>query len=155
MTELIQDNPWVAWAALAVLLAVLEVLGLDLVLLMLAVGAAVAAVASAVGAPFWLCMVVFVAVSAALLTLARPPIVARLHAGPTVRSGTSGLVGGRAIALTVVDERDGRVRLAGEEWSARAAERGSVIQPDADVLVVAIDGATAVVTPDPDPRKGP
>lgn len=155
MTEMIQDNPWVVWAALAVVLAVLEVLGLDLVLLMLAIGAGVAAVASAAGAPTWLCIVIFVVASTALLLLARPPIVARLHAGPTVRSGTSGLVGRRAVALTAVDERDGRVRLAGEEWSARTAERDLVIDPDADVVVVAIDGATAVVQPDPDPRKGP
>jgi len=155
VTELIQDNPWVAWAALAVVLAVLEVLGLYLVLLMLAVGAAVASVASAAGAPLWACVLIFVAVSTLLLGLARPPIVARLHDGPTVRSGAPGLVGRRAVTLTAVDERDGRVRLAGEEWSARTAERGTVLDPDVDVVVVAIDGATAVVSPDPDPRKGP
>jgi len=152
---MIQDHPWVVWAALAVVLAVLEVLGLDLVLLMLAVGAGVAALASAAGVPLWASIVVFVVVSAMLLWLARPPIVARLHAGPTLHSGASGLVGRRALTLTTVDDRDGRVRLAGEEWSARTGERDLVVAPDTDVVVVAIDGATAVVQPEPDPRKGP
>ncbi len=155
MIDLVRDEPWVAWVALAVVLAALEVLGLDLVLLMLAIGAGVAAVASALGAPLWLCIVVFGVVSVALLWFARPPIVARLHAGPTIVTGTSGLVGRRAVVLTAVDERDGRVRLAGEEWSARTADVGTRIDPDADVVVVAIDGATAVVRPDPTTRREP
>ena len=155
MIDLVRDEPWVAWVALAVVLAALEVLGLDLVLLMLAIGAGVAAVASALGAPLWLCIVVFGVVSVALLWFARPPIVARLHAGPTIVTGTSGLVGRRAVVLTAVDERDGRVLLAGEEWSARTADVGTRIDPDADVVVVAIDGATAVVRPDPTTRREP
>jgi membrane protein implicated in regulation of membrane protease activity len=45
-----------------------------------------------------------------------------------------------------VDSGDGgRIKLAGEIWSARALETGRVFDPGTQVDVVEIDGATAVV----------
>ena len=48
--------------------------------------------------------------------------------------------------LAEVSEDGGRVKLAGEEWSARSLEPGAVFAVGAPVSVVSIDGATAVVT---------
>ena len=91
-----------------------------------------------------------------------------LSTTPDMRTNASALIGREATALTVIDERGGRVRLGGEEWSARLAEarpavpppaqRGYAapvqalpgptrIEPGTDVRVTAIDGAIAVVAP--------
>ena len=46
-----------------------------------------------------------------------------------------------------VTGRDGRVRIGGEEWTARAIDDSLVIPAGATVDVLQIDGATAVVYP--------
>jgi len=54
------------------------------------------------------------------------------------------LVGRDAVALVPVTTRTGRIKLNGEVWSARTRE-GEVAE-DAYATVVAIEGATAIVT---------
>lgn len=146
MIEWLSEHAWVAWIGIAVVLAVVELMSLDLVLLMFALGALAAAVAAGFGAPVWVAMAVFVLVSMPLLFLVRPPMVARLHAGPTLTSGHDVLVGRLAVVAEPVDARNGRVRLAGELWSARAESHDAVFDTGTEVVVTRIDGATAIVT---------
>ncbi|RYJ07203.1 MAG: NfeD family protein, partial [Actinomycetales bacterium] len=87
MIDWFSDHAWVTWVGIAVLLAVAELLSLDLVLLMFAVGALGAAVVAGLGGPLWLAIAVFAVVVVALLTLVRPPLVEKLHAGPTLQVG--------------------------------------------------------------------
>jgi membrane protein implicated in regulation of membrane protease activity len=47
--------------------------------------------------------------------------------------------------LQQVDDSGGRVRIGGEEWSARAYMEGQVLEPGTRVEVAQIDGATALV----------
>jgi membrane protein implicated in regulation of membrane protease activity len=61
------------------------------------------------------------------------------------RTGTAALVGRKAVVLRRVDSQGGRIRIGGEEWSARPYLDGTVIEPGAPVEVVEIDGATALV----------
>jgi membrane protein implicated in regulation of membrane protease activity len=147
MIEWLAENAWVTWVGVGVLLAVAELLSLDLVLLMFGLGALAAAVASAAGAPFWAALIVFAAVSVSLLSFARPPIVARLHAGPTLTTGHDALVGRTAVVLEPVGPHGGRITLASEVWSARTDEDGPALGPGLEVVVTRIDGATAVITP--------
>lgn len=144
MTEWLSDNAWVAWVGVAVLLAVAELMSLDLVLVMFALGALAGAVAAALGAPFWLGLLVFGVVTVGLLYFARPAMARRLHDGPTLVTGVHNLVGHQGVVLEPVDQLSGRVDLAGEVWSARH-EGDQPIQPGARVVVTRIDGATAVV----------
>jgi membrane protein implicated in regulation of membrane protease activity len=146
MIDWIQDHPAATWLGLAVVLAVVEILSLDLVLLMFALGAVAAAIAAGFGAPLWLAILVFTVVSVAFLYFVRPPIVERLHAGPTLMTGHAALVGRSGVVLEPVDGRNGRIQLAGEVWSARAAEEHQAFETGTEVLVTRIDGATAVVT---------
>jgi membrane protein implicated in regulation of membrane protease activity len=44
-----------------------------------------------------------------------------------------------------VDGRDGRIKLAGEIWSARAFDGDSQFEPGQTVYVLEIEGATALV----------
>lgn len=145
MTDWIQDNAWASWVGLATVLAVVEMLSLDLVLLMFAVGALAAAVAAGFGLSSVVTIPLFAIVSLLLLFLVRPSIVAKLHAGPTLTTGHANLIGLAAVVVEPVDERNGRVQLRGELWSARAVD-GLAFDTGAEVTVTRIDGATAVVT---------
>ena len=113
MIDWLIDHLWVTWVGVAVVLAVVELMSLDLVLLMFALGALGAAVAAGLGGPVWLTLLVFAVVSTALLFLVRPPLVERLHAGPTLQTGHQNLVGRDALVIEPVDSRSGRVQLAG------------------------------------------
>jgi membrane protein implicated in regulation of membrane protease activity len=140
----IGDNEWTLWTGLALILGIIETTTLDLVFLMLAVGAAGGAVVAAVGAPFLVQALAAIAVSVGMLGVVRPIAKRHLHQPITERTGVAALVGRRAIVLERVDGTGGRVKLAGEVWSARSYD-GSVIEAGASVDVVEIQGATALV----------
>jgi membrane protein implicated in regulation of membrane protease activity len=142
------DHSWVGWFSLALLLGIAEMMSLDLVLLMVGLGAAGGGIAALLSAPFWLALLVAIVVSAATLTLVRPPMVARLHRGTELRTGHAALEGATAVVVDEVSELSGRVKLSGELWSARAYDPTEVIVPGTKVRVFSIDGATAVVHPD-------
>ena len=95
MIDWIKDNAWAAWLGLASVLAIVEMLSLDLVLLMFAVGALGAAIAAGLGAPVWIALPVFAIVSVLLLFLVRPPVVNKLHAGPTLTTDRKSVVVGK------------------------------------------------------------
>jgi membrane protein implicated in regulation of membrane protease activity len=61
------------------------------------------------------------------------------------RTGTDALVGRKALVIRTVDQNGGRVRIGGEEWSARAYLDGQVLDEGASVDVIQIEGATALV----------
>ena len=61
------------------------------------------------------------------------------------RTGTDALVGRKAVVLRPVDAMGGRIRIGGEEWSARAYLDGESFAEGARVEVVKIEGATALV----------
>ena len=142
--EWIGDNEWSLWAGLSLILAIIEKTTLDLVFLMLAAGAAAGAGAALLGLPVLVQSLVAIGVSAAMLGVGRPIAKRHLHQPIAERTGVAALVGRRAVVLERVDGTGGRVKLAGEVWSARSYD-GSVIEPGANVDVVEIQGATALV----------
>ena len=137
---------WVIWAIVAVGLAIGEILTPGLFFLgPVALAAVAGAVAAAVGGAVWLQLVVFIAASAASLGVLRPIARAHLHMPAAIRTGTAALEGAPAIVLQRVDGDGGRVRIGGEEWSARAYMPDQVIEPGTRVEVMKIEGATALV----------
>lgn len=134
----------VVWLVAGFLLIAAEVLTGGFVLIMLGVGALVAAGFAALSAPAWLEVAVFAGVSVALTTVARPVLKRRLHT-TQVRTNVEALVGDKAIVVSRVDARGGRIKLRGELWSARAFDETAVIEPGQAVTVMTISGATAVV----------
>jgi membrane protein implicated in regulation of membrane protease activity len=89
--------------------------------------------------------VVFAVVSAAMVGVVRPLAKRHMVTPTELRSGTAALVGAEAQVLQTVDGHDGRVKLKGEIWSARAFDGHSVYEPGTTVQVLQIDGATALV----------
>jgi membrane protein implicated in regulation of membrane protease activity len=104
-----------------------------------------AAVIAALGAGAGIALLVFIVGSVASLALLRP--IARRHVRvPAIsRTGTDALVGSKAVVLRRVDADGGRVRIGGEEWSARAYLEDQILDEGARVDVVKIEGATALV----------
>ena len=130
---------------------VVETLTVDLMFLVLGGGVWGVSSAAAAGAPLWIQALVFAVVSVLLLVAVRPWARRRLTAGsPDARTNAEGLIGRDAVALTAVDVHGGRVRLGGEEWSARlSSDLGEVshLSVGDPVRVADIDGAVAVVVP--------
>ena len=144
------ENWWLFWLGIALILGAIEVATVDFVFLMFAGGALAGALAAAVGAPFMLQAVVAVSVSLLLLLVVRPMIRRQLLDDEVDHHiGTSALVGREARVLQAVTDTDGRIKLAGETWSARLAEGGTPVGPGEEVRVIAIQGATAIVVPAP------
>lgn len=137
---------WLAWSIAAVLLAIGEVFTPGMFFLgPVALAAVGGAAAAAFGAAAWLQLVVFVAGAAASVGLLRPIARAHLRMPAAMRTGAAALEGAKAVVLQRVDENGGRVRIGGEEWSARAFMPDQVIEPGTPVEVVKIEGATALV----------
>jgi membrane protein implicated in regulation of membrane protease activity len=137
---------WVIWLVLAAALAAGEVLTLGFFLGPVAIAAVLAAIVAALGAGVEVQVASFAAASAASLVLLRP--IARRHMSMPMRlrTGTAALVGQRALVLERVDPDTGRVKIGGEVWSARPFDEESAFEPGARVEVLAIDGATALVS---------
>lgn len=138
-------NAWVWWLIAAVGLGIPLVITAMPEFGMFAVGAAAGAATAGSGAGVVLQVVVFAAVSVALLVFVRP-LAYRNRQRPEQRTGVDRLKGKQAVVLERVDGgAGGRIKLGGEIWSARALEFGQVFDPGQHVDVVEIDGATAVV----------
>jgi membrane protein implicated in regulation of membrane protease activity len=137
---------WVVWAIVAVALALGELATPGLFFLgPVAVAAVVAGVVSLIGIAAWLQVLIFLLVSVASLGVLRPIARAHLSMPAATRTGTAALVGTKALVLQRVDAHGGRVRIGGEEWSARAYIDDQVLEPGMSVEVVKIEGATALV----------
>lgn len=149
----LEANSWASWLALALALGAVEAATVDFVFIMLAGGAAAGSVTAAVGAPFPAQVLVAVIVAAALLGLVRPEMKKRLTAGsPQVAMGTAAYAGRTGEATAEITRTGGRVRIGGEDWSARLADDALPIASGGQVEVVRIEGATALVKPAQAPK---
>jgi len=137
---------WVPWVVIAVVLAIGEVLTPGLFFLgPVALAAAAAAVAGALGAGGPISVLVFLVGAALSLLVLRPIAKAHVQLPAISRTGTDALVGRRAVVTRQVDAAGGRVRIGGEEWSARSYLDDRVFAEGATVAVIQIEGATALV----------
>ena len=134
------------WIVAAAALAAGEILTLGFFLGPIALAALVAALVALAGAGVELQVAAFVLASIASLAVVRPLVKRHLRMPAHLRTGTAALVGETALVLEQVDGNGGRVRIGGEIWSARAYDEDQVIEPGARVSVLAIKGATALVS---------
>ncbi len=141
-------DAWVLWVIAAAALAVAEVLTLTFVLAMFAAGCGAAALAAGQGGSGAVQWIVFGVTDVLLLGGLLPVARRHLRTPSELKSGAARLIGERAMSLTVITTAEGgRVKLAGNEWSARPYADGMVIPAGLWVEVVKIDGATALVQP--------
>ena len=137
---------WVFWLIAAAVLAAGEVATLGFFLGAVAIAALPAALAAGVGAPLSVQLILFILGSVASLALIRPVARRHLNTPPSIRTGTAALVGARAVVLERVHSDGGRVKIGGEEWTARPYDEDQVYDEGTRVEVLKIQGATALVS---------
>jgi membrane protein implicated in regulation of membrane protease activity len=138
---------WVIWLVLAAVLGVAEIFTLTAALGLLGGAALLTAASAALGLAVPLQFVVFAGASVAGIVLLAPIARRHLVAPQRLEFGVDALIGKPGYVVAEVTGRDGRVRIGGEEWTARAIDDSTVIPAGARVDVLQIDGATAVVYP--------
>jgi len=137
---------WVIWAILSVLFAVGELFTPGLFFLgPIALAALAATVVAALGGGLLAQIIVFGVGSFAAVGLLRPLARKHLTMPRAIRTGAAALEGAKAIVLQRVDGRGGRVKIGGEEWSARSYMPDEEFDVGTEVEVVQIQGATALV----------
>ena len=146
----LQENMWGGWLALAAMLGIAEMFSLDLVLIMLAAGALGGMAASLVTDLVVVQFLVAVVVSVGMLAIVRPGLARHLQTGPELTLGHGKLLGVQGLVTEQVTSlAPGRVRLAGEIWSAQPYDETLTIEAGETVEVLDIRGATAYVHPVP------
>lgn len=134
------------WLVIGVALAVAEVFTTTFVLIMLSAGAFAAAAVAAIGAPLWLQIIAFGAVSAATIGMLRPLIQRHLHeGGDPQHMGLAAIEGSSGLVLERVDLDHGMIKIEGELWTARPYDSTETFEPGERVRIIEIKGATALV----------
>ena len=133
------------WLIVAVVLGVIEAITVSLISVWFAVGALAAIVPAYFGAPFWVQIFVFLAVSTISFAFTKRFFkdVVKVKKQPTNADsilGTDGIVTSEINNLEGV----GKVYISGLTWSARS-ENGEKIFEGAVVTAKRIEGATLVV----------
>ncbi|MBO4259240.1 MULTISPECIES: NfeD family protein [Streptomyces] len=138
-------DAWVWWLVGAAALGIPLVVTAMPEFGMLAVGAVAAAVFAGLGFGAVAQVLTFVVVSVALIAVVRPIAVRHSRQRPQLATGVDALKGKQAVVLERVDGSGGRIKLAGEVWSARSLDTERAYEVGQEVDVVEIEGATAIV----------
>ncbi|HEV7950332.1 MAG TPA: NfeD family protein [Glaciihabitans sp.] len=149
-TEFIDNYAWIFWLALILIFVIIEVLTVDLTFLMLSLGSVGGLISGLIGFPWWGQLLVAAAAAVLLLFAVRPPLLRALkRGGDPARSNVDALIGLTGAVTTDFDGSAGHVKLAnGETWTARlSGDASQPLETGDPVLVIAIEGATAVVVP--------
>ncbi len=122
-----------------------EMLTGTLMLAMVAAGAGSAAIVAGLGgAPLWQ-VVALVVVSLVMTVVVRPLAMKGESRKPELRSGVEALRGADAIVVDPVSPDGGLVRIGADVWSARPYDGDSTYEPGERLMVLEIQGATALV----------
>ncbi|MFE4684426.1 NfeD family protein [Streptomyces sp. NPDC056721] len=138
-------NAWVWWLIGAAALGIPLVITAMPEFGMLSAGAVAGALTAGLGGGMVMQVLVFAAVSVALIAVVRPIAARHSAQRPLLATGIEALKGKQAVVVERVDGSGGRIKLAGEIWSARSLDESESYEPGRHVDVVDIEGATAIV----------
>lgn len=135
----------VIWAVLVVVFLAAEIGTVALVSIWFAVGALAALAAALLGAAMWLQIVIFLAVSVALLALLWKKVRSRAAGAKT---NVDAVIGTEGYVTEPIDNLNytGRVKLGGITWAARSTS-GSPIGVGTLVRVDRVEGVKVFVSP--------
>lgn len=134
------------WISLIVIALIVEIVTVGLTSIWFAGGGLAAVIAAALGGPVWLQAVLFFAVSLVLLFFTRPWALKYLRPYQTKTNYEEAV--GKTVRITErIDNiaETGTAVLNGQEWSARSAEDGVVLEADTTAEVVAVQGVKLIV----------
>lgn len=135
------------WAALIVVFLIVEGVTAGLASIWFALGSAAALISVFFGAPVWLQIVLFIAVSTVTLLFTRP--LARKYVNTrTQPTNADRVIGKNATVTERIDNLAGKgyVSVDGRLWPARSVS-GEQIAPDTVTVIRAIEGIKLIVEP--------
>lgn len=137
----------IVWLTLMVVFVLLEAGTVSMVSIWFAVGALAAMVASLLSAPLWLQIVLFVAISTALL-LALRPFVRKFLNPRLTKTNVDAIIGTEGFVTETIDNlaAAGRAKIGHMEWAARSSS-GEKLEPGTRVQVDRVEGVKVFVTP--------
>ena len=134
------------WLALMIIMVVVEIATIGLTAIWFAGGAFVALLAHLLGLNMYVQIIVFIVVSAILMTFTRPWAL-KYFKPRLVRTNYETVVGENVCLTETVDniKGTGTAVYKGQEWTARAYEAGKVFEAGTIVAVKEIRGVTLYV----------
>ena len=134
------------WLVALVAFLVIELITVGLTTIWLAGGALVAFILAILGVNVWVQIIAFVVISFLLVYFTRPLAVKYLNPRRT-RTNSDELIGETVKVIERIDNRAaaGRALARGMEWSARAVSDDMIIEKDALVKVLRIEGVKLIV----------
>lgn len=135
---------WIFWIIALVVFIVAELATVQFISIWFAIGAIASLICAAFGAPLWVQLIVFLAVSAVLVICTRP-FVKKFQ--KKIVPTNADLDIGRTCVVTEEIDNDkglGRVKLDGVFWAARS-ESGEIIPEGTVVTVKKADGTKLIV----------
>ena len=137
----------ILWLVLMILFLMMESQTVTMVSLWFGAGALAALITALCGGEFWLQIVIFFAVSIALLASLRP--LARKYFTPKItKTNVDSVIGSTGYVTALVDNRkaEGQVKLGAMEWTARSTT-DEIIPQGTLVRADRIEGVKVFVTP--------
>ena len=134
------------WLAIMIVFIVVEASTVSVVSVWFAAGALAALLIAALTGPFWLQVLIFVAVSGVLLWLLRP-LTKKYFTPKLTRTNVDAVIGTMGTVLEDIDNvaSKGRVKLGAMEWSARSSD--DVVIPAGTLIKVdKVEGVKVFVT---------
>lgn len=135
---------WI-WLGIVICFVVAEAVTIQLVSLWFILGSVVSFCAALFGAPVWLQIVLFLAVSILALLIVRPIVKKRIEPKPTPTNADM-VIGKTAVVKQAInnDKAEGRVVVEGQDWAARSYD-GSIIEKGKTTVIQAIKGVKLIV----------
>lgn len=148
MIDYLTSNLWLVWTLICVLALILEMSSGTFYLMCFAIGAACSIIVSFFDTPFWLQVLIFAIASTISVFCVRPFAIKYLHPGHADRpSNADALIGREGVVIeTITPDRDGYVKVDGDEWRATTA-LGLTIAKGEHVRIVSRDSIIVTVEP--------
>lgn len=134
------------WLGVLIFSVILEALTLALVSVWFVPGALISMILAFIpGVPLWVQIVVFLLTSLALMIFLRP-ITDKLLIGKKVATNADAVIGEMAVVTEPINnlEAKGQVKVRGQIWTARAADKNATYEIGEIVNVVAIEGVKLI-----------
>lgn len=134
------------WLILLIIFLVVEALTVSLVCIWFAGGAFIGLIAAALHAPWWLQILLALAVALVLLFFTRP-IAVKYFNKDRVKTNVESLIGKQAIVISEINNLQGigQVTVGHQQWTARSMEEGITIPVGAVVVIEEIRGVKLMV----------
>ena len=137
---------YLVWAVAIVVFGIFEGITAQLVSIWFVIGSAAALIATAFGAPLWLQIVIFFAVSLMVLAAVRP-LVKKHLSDKIEKTNADRCIGQDGIVLEEINNLlpTGQVKADGKVWTARSSDQ-SIIPKNTVVKIEKIDGVKLIVS---------